>query len=85
MYIVIAGAGVLGSYIAQTMTEEGYGVAIIEQSEAQKVTIARKLDVKIIQGGAVSPSTLEEAEVKRADVVVATTNSASAYNNNLGF
>lgn len=78
MYIVIAGAGVLGSYIAQTMTEEGYGVAIIEQSEAQKVTIARKLDVKIIQGGAVSPSTLEEAEVKRADVVVATTNSDEA-------
>jgi len=60
------------------MAQEGHDVVVIEQSEAQKETISRQLDVKTIQGGAVSPSVLEEAEVKRADMVVATTNSDEA-------
>lgn len=78
MYIVVAGAGLLGSHIAQTMAEEGHDVVVIEQSEVQKETISRQLDVKTIQGGAVSPSVLEEAEVRRADIVIATTNSDEA-------
>ena len=78
MYIVVAGAGLLGSHIAQLMTEEGHDVVVIEQSETQKETISRQLDVKTIQGGAVSPSVLEEAEVKRADIVIATTASDEA-------
>lgn len=78
MYIVVAGAGLLGSHIAHTMAEEGHDVVVIEQSEAQKETISRQLDVKTIQGGAVSPSVLEEAEVRRADIVIATTASDEA-------
>ena len=78
MYIVVAGAGLLGSHIAQTMSEAGHDVVVIEQSEVQKETISRQLDVKTIQGGAVSPSVLEEAEVKRADIVIATTSSDEA-------
>jgi len=78
VYIVIAGAGLLGSHIAQIMSAEGHDVVVIEQSEVQKDTISRQLDVKTIQGGAVSPSVLEQAEVRRADLVIATTNSDEA-------
>jgi len=60
------------------MSDEGHDVVVIEQSEVQKETISRQLDVKTIQGGAVSPSVLEEAEVKRADIVIATTASDEA-------
>lgn len=78
MYIVIAGAGLLGGHIAETMAGEGHDVVVIEQSEAQSESISRQLDVKTIQGGAVSPSVLEQAEVKKADIVIATTSSDEA-------
>ncbi|MFC1950897.1 Trk system potassium transporter TrkA [Chloroflexota bacterium] len=78
MYIVIAGAGLLGSHIAETMAEEGHDVVVIEQSETQKESISRRLDVKTIHGGAVSPSVLEEAEVRKADIVIASTASDEA-------
>ena len=78
MYIVIAGAGLLGGHIAETMAGEGHDVVVIEQSEAQSETISRQLDVKMIHGGAVSPSVLEQAEVKKADIVIATTASDEA-------
>ncbi len=78
MYIVIAGAGLLGGHIAETMAQEGHDVVVIEQSEAKSETLSRQLDVKTIHGGAVSPSVLEQAEVKKADIVIATTASDEA-------
>ncbi|MBT3363996.1 MAG: Trk system potassium transporter TrkA [Chloroflexi bacterium] len=78
MYIVIAGAGLLGGHIASTMAGEGHDVVVIEQSELQTETLSAQLDIKIIRGGAVSPSVLEEAEVKKADMVIASTNSDEA-------
>jgi trk system potassium uptake protein len=78
VYIVIAGAGLLGGHIASTMAGEGHDVVVIEQSELQTETLSAQLDIKIIRGGAVSPSVLEEAEVKKADMVIASTNSDEA-------
>ncbi len=75
MYIIIAGAGVIGSNIASLLAEEGHDVAVIEQSEEVLEKVRRQLDVKAILGSAATPKALREAEVQRADLIVAVTNS----------
>jgi trk system potassium uptake protein TrkA len=73
--IVIAGAGVMGFHIAYLLTREGQEVAVIEQSERAMDKVLRQLDVKTIAGSAATPRILLEAEVHRAELFIATTNS----------
>ena len=75
MYILIAGGGVIGFHIASLLTEEGHQVVVIESSEPVLEKFRRQLDVKTIPGNAASPRILREAEVDRADLVLAVTNS----------
>jgi trk system potassium uptake protein TrkA len=75
MYILIAGGGVIGFHIASLLAEEGHQVVVIESAEAALEKFRRQLDVKTIQGNAATPKVLREAEVDRADLVLAVTNS----------
>ena len=75
MYIIIAGAGVVGSHIASLLAEEEHEVAVVEQSEEVLENIRRQLDVKTILGNAATPRVLREAEAHRADLIIAVTNS----------
>ncbi|UCE97584.1 MAG: Trk system potassium transporter TrkA, partial [Dehalococcoidia bacterium] len=75
MYIVIAGGGVIGFHIASLLVEESHQVIVIELTETVLATFRRQLDVKTIQGNAATPKILREAEVDRADLVLAVTNS----------
>jgi trk system potassium uptake protein TrkA len=75
MYIIIAGAGVVGSHIASLLAEEGQNVAVVDQSEEAIDTIRRQLEVNTIIGNAATPKILKEAEAHRADLVIAVTNS----------
>ncbi len=75
MYIIIAGGGVVGFNIASLLAEEQHDVVVIEQSEEALDSIRRQLDVKTIAGNAATPKTLREAEVERADLLLAVTNS----------
>lgn len=75
MYIVIAGGGVIGFHIASLLAEEGQEVVVVEQSEEALENIRRQLDVKTVHGNAATPKVLREAEVDRADLVLAVTNS----------
>jgi len=75
MYIIIAGGGVVGFNIASLLAEEQHDVVVIEQSEEALDGIRRQLDVKTITGSAATPKTLREAEVERADLILAVTNS----------
>jgi trk system potassium uptake protein len=74
MYIIIAGGGIIGTHIAALLAEEGHEVTVLEQSEAAQKNIRSQLDVKTISGNAATPKTLREAEVERADLVLAVTN-----------
>lgn len=74
MYIIIAGGGIIGSHIASLLVQEGYEVTIIEQSEAALKKLQGQLDIKTIRGNAATPKTLKEAEIERADLVLAVTN-----------
>ncbi len=75
MYIIIAGGGVVGFNIASLLAEEEHEVVVIEKSEPALENIRRQLDVKTIRGNAATPRVLRDAEVGRADLILAVTNS----------
>ncbi len=74
MYIIITGAGIVGFHIASLLAEGKHEVTVIEPSEEVVDNIRRQLDVKTILGNAATPKTLREAEVNRADLIIAVTN-----------
>lgn len=74
MYVIIAGSGIVGFHIASLLAEGKHEVAVIEPSEEVVDTIHRQLDVKTVLGNAATPSVLREAEVGRANLVIAVTN-----------
>ena len=75
MYVVIAGAGVVGFHIASLLAKENHEVAVVEQSEEALENVSRQLDVKAILGDVAIPRILKEAETHRADLVIAVTDS----------
>jgi len=75
MYIIIAGAGLIGFHIASLLAEEKHEVVVVEQSGEAMETIRSQLDVTSVLGNAVTPRVLKEAEAHRADLVIAVTSS----------
>jgi len=75
VYIVIAGAGGAGFYVASLLSKERQEIVIVEQSGEVAEEVRRQLDVGVIVGSATSPSVLRQADVKSADLIVATTSS----------
>ena len=74
MYIIIAGAGLVGFHIASLLAEGEHEVAVVEQSETVIETIRNQLDVTTLLGDAATPKILREAEAARADLIIAVTN-----------
>jgi len=75
MYVIIAGSGVVGFHIASLLAEGKHEVTVIEPSEEVLDSVHRQLDVKTVRGNAATPSVLREAEVNRANLIIAVTNS----------
>ncbi|GAI91849.1 unnamed protein product, partial [marine sediment metagenome] len=75
MYIIIAGAGVIGFHIASLLAEEKHEVAVVEQSEEAIEAVRSQLDVTTVLGNAVTPKVLKEVEAHRADLIIAATES----------
>ncbi|MGH3442316.1 MAG: potassium channel family protein [Nitriliruptorales bacterium] len=73
MYVVLAGGGKVGRYIAADLVQRGNDVAIIERVRDRCEELVASYDVLVIQGDACDVSYLEQAHVDRADVFVATT------------
>lgn len=74
MYIVIAGAGRLGSVLAKKLKEDKYRVCIIDKNENLCNRLAGELrDIMIICGDATYPDILKEARIEKADVCVTAT------------
>lgn len=73
MYILIVGAGEVGSYLSRILIEEGHSVAIIEQDERLAHQIDAELDALVVQGTGVSHRVLTRAGVDQADLVLAVT------------
>jgi len=73
MYIVIIGAGGIGKALVELALEDKHDVVVIERDEEKCEELARKYDVTIINADATQEETLEEAEIKKADALIATT------------
>lgn len=73
MYILIVGAGEVGSYVADALVREGHEVAIVEADEE----IARRLDASmnalVVHGSGVDPAVLRRAGLGDADLFLAVT------------
>jgi len=73
MNIIICGAGRVGFAIAKLLTEQNHSITVIDQSSEDIQKINDALDVKAIVGKATSPTILENANSKEADMIIAVT------------
>ncbi len=73
MYVVIAGGGRIGRYIAEDQVAKGNDVTVIERMASRCETLVANFPVLVIQGDAGDTRYLEQAHLDRADVFVATT------------
>ena len=74
MRILIVGAGEVGSSIAANLAKN-HDVVVIETDEAVVEDLNFSLDVLAVQGDGTDLEVLEEADVRRADMVIAATDS----------
>ncbi len=75
MYIVIVGAGGIGKRLTEIALKDGnHNVIVIDKDQTRCEEIARKYDAVAINADATQEETLDESEVKKADVLVTTTN-----------
>ncbi|MBI4706770.1 MAG: TrkA family potassium uptake protein [Candidatus Omnitrophica bacterium] len=73
MYIVIVGAGKVGYFLAKRLLDAKHTIAIVDKNKEVCETIAKDLDILVINGDGCEPKILEEAGVEHADVLAAVT------------
>jgi trk system potassium uptake protein TrkA len=74
MNIIIVGAGKVGYTLAENLTSEDHDITIIDNDSIALNKASETLDVLCIKGNGASISILKEAQVERADVLIAVTN-----------
>jgi trk system potassium uptake protein TrkA len=75
MHIVIVGAGAVGSYLAERLAYEGQDVTVIESDPAIAEQVQSTVDCLVVRGNGASPSVLEDAGIKTAELLIAVSNS----------
>ncbi len=73
MRIIIAGAGDLWFHLARLLAYEEQDIILIDQDNAVLEHASNHLDVHTIRGSSTSISILEEANVSKADLLIAVT------------
>lgn len=73
MYVIVAGGGKIGFYLAKALVEQEHEVLVIERDAKQCSFIAEELGNIVSHGDAAEASVLTEAGTARADVIVAVT------------
>jgi trk system potassium uptake protein TrkA len=74
MYIVIVGASDVGKRLTElVLSEKNHNVVVIDKNQERCEYIARKFDAIAINADASKEETLDELDVKKADVLIATT------------
>ena len=73
MRILIVGDGKVGHTLATELLREGHDITIIDQNDDVIKKTEDNLDVMCVHGNGANASTLMEAEVERADILIAAT------------
>lgn len=74
MRIVIIGAGASGQNLAEMLCSMHHDVVLIDRRQQALDHVSAELDILTIEGEGSSPATLDQAEIAKADLVVAVTN-----------
>jgi len=72
MYIVIAGAGLVGSALAERLVEGRHDVVVVDADKTVCEQLASRTGALALHGGATDIDILEEAGLAKADVAVGT-------------
>jgi trk system potassium uptake protein TrkA len=75
---VVMGAGEVGYHLAQTLSEEGKDVAVIELDPVRQARIEEELDVQVVPGNGAHPPVLEAAGVANCELFMAVSSSDEA-------
>ena len=73
MKIIIAGAGRIGSSLAEMLSQEGHDITVIDRDEETISHVSNDIDVICLEGNATNPDVLTEAGAKDADLLIAAT------------
>ena len=73
MQIVIIGAGEVGQSLAEALLKNKHQVTVIERTPARCDGLVKLLNTVVIRGDGTNISTLADAEVDKADILVALT------------
>ncbi len=74
MNVLIVGGGLTGTYLTRELVQEGQQVTVVEKRAAAAAKLKEAVPAaRVIVGDGDEPSTLEQAGIRTADVVVATT------------
>lgn len=75
MKIIIIGAGDVGSFIAQMLTDKGHDITIIEQDESVINHFDEQINAKFINDNGATAKALRTAKIEDADYLLAMTTS----------
>ncbi|WP_306058856.1 potassium channel family protein [Natronococcus wangiae] len=73
MYLVIIGAGNIGSNLIELAVDDGNDVVVIETDEKRANEVSAEYDCLVLNADATNHSTLKDADVDRADAIISTT------------
>lgn len=74
MFVLIVGGGKVGSYLMRALMDQGHEVVMVEKQERKARVLEQLLEQDLtVVGDGCDPLVLEQAGLKRADVVVADT------------
>ncbi len=74
MRIIVAGASDVGTHLAKMLSNESHDIVVIDRDESHLKNL-ENLDIISVQGSATSFNVLKEANIKRADLFIAVTQS----------
>lgn len=77
MKVVVVGAGEVGNYLCETLSERGYDVTIIERSSEKATEVDNAFDVRVLTGNGASAEMLNKANVSDCDYFLAMTSDDS--------
>lgn len=72
MKIIIIGATIVGTELAEYLVQAGHAVTLIDKPSQELTQIANRLDLRVVQGDPTWPSILRDAGARNTELLVAT-------------